>query len=170
MTTFKSIRFHAALATLAIVFASFSIVCSAQTRARPAIETFFQSAAFSGAEMSPDGRFVAFRVATKGKRATLGVLDLETMQPKGVAAIDGTDIGQFHWVNDQRLVFTVTDLRVAERNRDFMPGLYAVERDGTSFRRLVETNPRFVKNSDQPNILPWNTFLVAPSGTMSAIL
>lgn len=154
MISFKCIRLYAALATLSLI----SLGCLAQA-APPAIATFFQNDAFSGAKMSPNGRFVAFRVAAKGSRATLGVLDLDTMQPTAVAAIDSVDIGQFHWVNDRRLVFTVTDLRAADRELDFMPGLYAVDRDGKAFRRLVETNPRYIKNPEDPNLLPWNTFL-----------
>lgn len=164
MITFNRIPLHAALATLFLM----CLVCSAQTPARPAIATFFQGAAFSGAEISPNGRFVAFRVASKGSRATLGVLDLDTMQPKAVAAIDSADIGTFHWVADQRLVFSVTDLRTADRQRDFMPGLYAVDRDGNGFRRLVDTNQRFIKNTDEPNLLPWNTFLVGAPGTQES--
>ena len=59
---------------------SVSIPALAQAPQRPSVSTFFQQAVFSGAEMSPNGRFVAFRVAPKGSRARLGVLDLETMQ------------------------------------------------------------------------------------------
>jgi hypothetical protein len=76
MTTFTSLR--AVFALLFLLVASVS--ASAQTPARPAIGTFFQNAAFSGAQLSPNGRLVAFRVATKGSRATLGVLDLATMR------------------------------------------------------------------------------------------
>ncbi|WP_426106266.1 alpha/beta fold hydrolase [Massilia sp. TSP1-1-2] len=164
MITLRSIPVHAVLATLLFV----SHLCSAQTPVRPPIGSFFKSAAFSGAEMSPNGRFVAFRVATKGSRATLGVLDLDTMQPTAVAAIDGVDIGAFHWVNDKRLVFSVTDLRIAEGERDFVPGLFAVDRDGNGFRRLVETDFHYLKNTDEPNILPWNTFLVGVPGTQES--
>ena len=164
MIPFKAIRLYTALAMLCLL----SFASLAHAAERPSIATFFQNAAFSGAEMSPNGRFVAFRVASKGSRATLGVLDLDSMQPTAVAAIDGVDIGQFHWVNDRRLVFTVTDLRAAGRELDFMPGLYAVDRDGKGFRRLVETNRRYIKNPDEPNLLPWNTFLSGVHGTQES--
>jgi len=61
----------------------------------PAIETFFKNAAFSGAILSPNGRFVALRVASNDKesRASLAVIDLETMTPKSVAKFEGYDIG-----------------------------------------------------------------------------
>ncbi len=152
-----------AFVALSLLFFS-CLGASAQTPARPAIATFFQDAAFSGAVLSPNGRFVAFRVATKGSRATLGVLDLDTMQATPVAAIDAVDIGQFRWINDRRLVFNVTDLRVAQGEMDFVPGLFAVDRDGTAFRRLVETNRFFLKNGDEKELLPWNTFLLDGGG------
>jgi dipeptidyl aminopeptidase/acylaminoacyl peptidase len=156
MCILKSLRPYIALSIC--LFSSLG--ASAQTPALPAIGTFFQDAAFSGAEMSPNGRFVAFRVATKGSRATLGVLDLDTMAVTPVAAIDSADIGQFHWVNDRRLVFNVTDLRIAQAEVASAPGLFAVDRDGTAFKRLVESNRHFVKIGSEASLLPWNTFLV----------
>ena len=131
----------------------------AQAPVRPAVGTFFQQAAFSGAEMSPNGHFVAFRVATKGSRATLGVLDLDTMQATGVAALS-VDIGKFTWVNDQRLVFNSTDLRASRADAYYMPGLFAVDRDGKAFRQLVQTN----SNSSGTGMEPRNTFLVEGVG------
>jgi dipeptidyl aminopeptidase/acylaminoacyl peptidase len=134
---------------------------SAQTpaRARPAVGIFFQQAAFSGAEISPNGRFVAFRVAPKGSRARLGVLDLETMQATPVAALSDADIGEFNWVNDQRLVFNSTDLRVAAADVETMPGLFAVDRDGKAFRQLAATD-----TAGGGRMLSWNTFLVEGVG------
>jgi dipeptidyl aminopeptidase/acylaminoacyl peptidase len=137
---------------------------SAPAGGRPAIGTFFQDAAFSGAAISPNGRLVAFRVAAKGSRATLGVLDLDTMQATSVAAVVAADIGQFRWVNDRRLVFDLTDLRVAQAERHDAPGLFAVDRDGTAFVELVDTHGIVSGNTDGRSLLPWNTFLMDDSG------
>jgi dipeptidyl aminopeptidase/acylaminoacyl peptidase len=156
MPPFTSLR-----AGCSLLFLLASISAAAQTPARPAIGTFFQNAAFSGAEMSPNGRLVAFRVATKGSRATLGVLDLATMQAKPVAAVGEADIGEFRWVNDERLVFNVTDLRIAAADVETMPGLFAVDRDGSGFRQLVQTHGRhFLDDGNATRMLSWNTFLI----------
>lgn len=135
---------------------------------RPPIRAFFQNATFSGAELSPNGRFVAFRVATKDSRATLGVLELETMRTVPVAAMEGADIGMFHWVNDQRIVFNVTDLRVAQAEVQMAPGLFAVDRDGSEFRALVDTRRSFLVRGDGARQLPWNTFFVGSIGAQTS--
>ncbi len=157
MTILASLRAFLALGFLSYVH----ITATAQAPARVSIGTFFQQAVFSGAEISPNGHFVAFRVATKGGRATLGVLDLATMRAARVAALVGTDVGEFNWVNDQRLVFNSTDLRLAEADIEASPGLFAVDRDGTAFRQLVLTNQ---ESGNETRMLPRNTFLVEGGG------
>lgn len=111
-------------------------------------------------------------VASKGGRAKLAVLDLQTMQPSAVAAFDDSDIASVAWVNSQRLVFSVTDLQSAagelEKARQGQ-GLFAVNRDGSAFKELVERSWHFLKNGDAGRLaLSPNTFFLGPIGTQDS--
>ena len=52
------------------------------------------------------------------------------------------DIDEFYWVNDERLVFHVTDHTRGGGDQRLWPGLFSVRRDGTGQRMLVRTRPR----------------------------
>lgn len=135
-------------------------IAAAQTDGLPTIENFFQDATFSGAKLSPNAKFAALRVATKISRADLIVLDLTTLKSTVVASFSERDIGDFRWVNDDRLVFNLTDLRLAPGDRFEAPGLYAVNRDGSQYKTLVDHTDSFVKLAKMGRaLLPWNTFL-----------
>lgn len=100
-------------------------------------EVFFANAELSRASLSPDGNFVGMLVATKG-RVQLAVMDLSTNLPKIVAGYSNVDIVEFHWVNNQRLVFSTGDHQLtADQNKHFR-GLFAVNRDGSDNRTLVD--------------------------------
>ncbi|MDP9109964.1 MAG: S9 family peptidase, partial [Pseudomonadota bacterium] len=149
-------------AFLAAITTSPSLHGASVAAALPPIESFFQNSQTSAAELSPDGRSVALRVASKGGRAKLAVLDLQTMKAAPVAAFDDSDIANFDWVNPQRLVFSVTDLQSAagERQKSGQGGgLFAVNRDGSAFKQLVERSYHPLKNGDSKDALPPNTFL-----------
>ena len=100
-------------------------------------EPHFRHPDYAGLALSPSGRYIGALVPVRG-RLTLAVLDLDTKQPKPVAAVDGEDIGWFAWVNDDRLVFSVVDLQ-AGLGEQRGGGLFAVSRDGTDFRELSPT-------------------------------
>lgn len=145
---------------LAACSASLAASAAPPELALPAIQSFFQNATFSAATLSPNARFVAIRVANKDSRARLAVLDLASMQSTVVAYFDDADIGNFSWVNDQRLVFDLRDLQQAPGDRSGAPGLYAVNRDGSKFKQLVDRFRVFVKAGGRGReLLPWNTFL-----------
>src|SRR5471032_1113450 len=78
--------------------------------ALPSVESFFQNSGVNGALLSPDGRLVALRAANKEHRLTLAVLKLETMKLSPVASYNDGDVGEFDWVNEHRLVFSMADL------------------------------------------------------------
>jgi dipeptidyl aminopeptidase/acylaminoacyl peptidase len=126
------------------------------------LTAFFNQPSLSAAAMSPDGRAVAMRVAGsgEGEHAVLAVLDLQTMQPTVVAAFKDAGVGNFAWVNERRLVLD------AESDHSGQ-GLFAVDRDGTSFRQLVETRVALwrVGGSSGTPELPWNTRMLRTVGT-----
>jgi hypothetical protein len=65
------------------------------------------------------------------------VLTLDALSESRLAAGFGdVDVDNVQWVNDDRLVFTVTDLNASWFNRS-APGLFAVDRSGEGLRTLV---------------------------------
>jgi hypothetical protein len=146
-----------ALVGAAVVFAGAAL---AQPKL-PAAELFFHEPATSGAQLSPDGRYVAMKVAAKGHHARLAVLDLQTMKPDVVASFSETAVGQFRWVNDKRLVFNIENELVGPDMARHGPGLFAVDADGGQFRQLVETYLSVVKAPDSGvPLLPWRNHLL----------
>lgn len=124
--------------------------------ALPPASAFFDSEVFSGATLSPDGRRVAFLSGGKDRRLQLGVIELQSMQPRMVAAFKDADIGRVAWVGDTRLVFdlsvTLTGPGLADRGQ----GLFGVNADGSDLRQLVRTTRVFVTAGDaDPDLLPW---------------
>lgn len=131
----------------------------------PTIESFFQNSSFNSAALSPNARFVAMRVANKNSRVRLAVLDLESFKSTVVANFEDSDIGDFRWVNDERLVFDLRDLKLAPGDQSGAPGLFAVNRDGSQLKQLVERFKRYVKTgNDGRELLEWNTFLLGSLG------
>jgi dipeptidyl aminopeptidase/acylaminoacyl peptidase len=130
----------------------------------PPVETFFQDSLMTGAKLSPNGKSVALRMRTKDSRMQLAILDLQTMKVNAAAAITESDVDDFRWVNDHRLIFNLTDRRVGVGDFDAGPGLYAVNADGSGFRPLVERVRHFVTDGQSLKLLPWNTYLLDSIG------
>ena len=161
---FQTTTLGAAILTSCIVSLLVAFSAVAQTAASagtPAAELFFQEPAISGAQLSPDGRYVAMRVAAKGHRARLAVLDLQTMQPDVAASFDDNDIGSFRWVNEKRLVFDLRQELSGPNRAELGAGLFAVDADGSNFRQLVETYLSFVRGPEAGTpLLPWRNRLL----------
>ncbi len=130
----------------------------------PSAETIFRHALFGEAKLSPNGSLVAIRLRTKESRDRLAVLDLQTMKITEVASFDGSDVNRFEWVNDQRLVFNLTDRDAALGEMDAAPGLFAVNADASGYRPLVDRVGRFLRDGNERQLLPWNTFLLGSIG------
>ncbi|HEX7982682.1 MAG TPA: prolyl oligopeptidase family serine peptidase, partial [Duganella sp.] len=131
--------------------------------ARPAIAEFFDNPAFSGALLSPSGKYLAVRMGGKGLRDRLGVITLSDNSVKVVGIFSDADVGAFDWVNDDRLVFTAIDRDVGQADVRYAPGLFAVNRDGGTFRQLVSRSAKpFITNGNSTarELLPWNTYLL----------
>ncbi|KQZ43149.1 S9 family peptidase [Duganella sp. Root1480D1] len=135
----------------------------------PSIEAFFENPAFSGAVLSPSGKYVAAKIGAKGKRDMLVVVDLTTRKAQAVANFSDTDIRNVQWVNDQRLVFDTQDRQLAQGDATEGPGLYAVDRDGTRFRQLaLRHNGGVMQGSPQREILPWHVALLRQTGAQDS--
>ena len=166
-------RPFAAPLRLALVFflaAPFPRPARAQAPAAPVpIEHFFENPVFSSAALSPDARSLAVRFGGKDTRDRLAVVDLETNTIKVVAQFKSVDIGDFQWVNNERLVFDSSDRQSAPGDTRYGPGLYAVNRDGSGFLQLADIGG-FVSTIHRPGpkMLPWHTFLVKQKGAQDS--
>ncbi|HEY1131857.1 MAG TPA: alpha/beta fold hydrolase [Roseateles sp.] len=106
--------------------------------APPPAEVFFKDPAIVEAVLSPSGRKLAVRSAFDGDRIGLGVLDLSPGgKPLRTAQFKDGDISRVHWVNDDRLVFSVVDFSEGSGRPNGAPGLFAINPDGSQIRQLV---------------------------------
>jgi dipeptidyl aminopeptidase/acylaminoacyl peptidase len=136
----------------------------------PPIEAFFGSSPFGGAALSPSGKYLAVRSGAPGRRDFLAVIDLATNSGKVVAEYNDSDIGEFSWVNDDRLVFNVQDKTVGVGDDRYAPGLFAVNRDGSKLLQLVDRYGTQYQGGTHitSKILPWNTFLTGQRGSQDS--
>jgi dipeptidyl aminopeptidase/acylaminoacyl peptidase len=145
----------------------------AQTAAKPpAIESFFQRPVFGDVELSPSAKYLAVRASAPERNDYLVVIDLATNTPTVVAAYNDSDIAAFQWVNDERLVFNVTDKSQGPGNTRHAPGLFAVNRDGSRLDQLVDRQWGTASKAELigRKMLPWNTYLMAqPAGNSEYI-
>jgi dipeptidyl aminopeptidase/acylaminoacyl peptidase len=135
----------------------------------PPAASFFENSRFAEPKLSPDGRYLAARVAKPGERDRLSVVNLDDLSVKVVAMFSDADIGYFEWVNNERLAFDGRDTRVTNSDERHPPGLFAVNRDGKGFRQLTktswqsgdaaETGSRFTQT-----MLDWNHYLLRQTG------
>ena len=131
----------------------------------PAIGHFFANSPFGAALLSPDGRSVAVRVSAGGKHDTLAVVELGSSKITPVASFADADVGQFRWVNNQRLVLDTTNRLVGIGARRHGAGLFAVDGDGSNFRQLAS---RHTDGRRRADVLPWNTYLLGQAGAQDS--
>jgi dipeptidyl aminopeptidase/acylaminoacyl peptidase len=157
---------------LALFLALAGMARAASGVGAPPIGAFFDNSAFSGALLSPNARFLAVRIGAKDKRDGLAVINLETHAGQLVARFDDADIGYFQWVNDERLVFTAGDKQRGQRDQEFAPGLYAINRDGKNMMQLAERRGVDFVSERAPGaarkMLPWNTFPLSQRGAQDS--
>lgn len=101
------------------------------------VADFFRPPAMANPQLSPSGKHLAVHLPGPQGKLQLAVLSVDP--PRQAAIVAGfvdSDIGNFHWVNDDRLVFNLTDRGEAVAFRRY-GGLFAVDRDGSGLRMLV---------------------------------
>lgn len=105
---------------------------AAAAHAAPTAADFFRQPAISSAVLSPSGKFAAVTQDSPDiHRQVLAVVDLSAGALKGqvVAAYPNGDVRDVHWVNDDRLVYTVSDLQTSFFNQHGR-GLFSIDRRG----------------------------------------
>ncbi|TWI66109.1 dipeptidyl aminopeptidase/acylaminoacyl peptidase [Pseudoduganella lurida] len=143
-------------------------VFAAPSAGLPPAADFFEDSSFSGAALSPSGRYLAALVSSRVGRDALAVIALLDNKGQLVASFPDADVGKVRWLNDDQLLFDSTDRRLAPGDRQFGPGLYTVSRDGKNFRQLADRSGGVITNGRATNggikLLPWHTFMLGQMG------
>ncbi|MDQ4626659.1 alpha/beta hydrolase family protein [Janthinobacterium lividum] len=129
---------------------------------------FFDEDQISSVTLSPDGNAVAILLMGDTRRRRLAVLDVVSQSAKVVASFSDLDIANVEWVNAKRLVFDTRDSQVADGQRKYAPGMFAVDRDGSNYRQLasmddIPDDPRFASRK-----LPSSVYLLDQFGTQDS--
>ncbi|MBC8055842.1 MAG: S9 family peptidase [Rhizobiales bacterium] len=157
--------FARALVRVALTFST--LVAGVAQAADPVpVADFFRRAEFVDMVMSPNGRAVAALGLGKSGRVGLVILDLDDMsKSKNIASFSDTDVARVRWVNDDRLIFSVTDRKLEYGDR-LGNGLFAINRDGSDApRMLIRREWRSI--SSATNIVDRS---LAPDHTLRSVL
>ncbi len=118
-------------------------------------ELFYRPPAIERALLSPSGRWLAMTSGVGSQRTALVVFDTEAWKVDAVAArFADADIGNFYWVNDERLVFDILDRERGSGDQRWWPGLFSVKRDGSEMRNLVKLSHPFITETPRPGVQP----------------
>ncbi|MEP7062725.1 MAG: prolyl oligopeptidase family serine peptidase [Betaproteobacteria bacterium] len=99
---------------------------------------YFRNPDFRQVALSPSGKYLAALVPSTEGRIGIAVMSIANRDPKVVAVVDGYDIANFSWVNDNRLVYSVYDAQ-SGLGEQHGGGLFSVDREGRSTRLLAPT-------------------------------
>jgi hypothetical protein len=130
---------------------------------KPAIARFFEHPAFNKVMLSPSARYLAVGSSAADRHDFLVVIELATSKPTVVASFTDADVGDFQWVNDERLIFNVTEKDTGQGDVTHAPGLYAVDRNGEHDMQLADRGKARVSRPDTIGKIPMqprNTFML----------
>ncbi|MFZ6863968.1 alpha/beta hydrolase family protein [Undibacterium sp. Ji67W] len=80
-------------------------------------------------------------------------METNNLIPKVIAHYEKTDVVFFHWVNNKRLVFGVGDRTLGDAEVQTGNGLFAVNKDGSEFRQLIETSAALSSDGSKFRVL-----------------
>lgn len=122
----------------AVVLASGANALGAAAGAPIPVANFFSHPQFSGALLSPDGANVALMLRGPDGNTVLATKPTAGGAARQIASIRGMDIGDVHWVNNRRLVYSAVRIDDGdERKVAVGPGLHAIDIDGSKPVNLV---------------------------------
>jgi acetyl esterase/lipase len=143
--------------------AALALLCSLTQAAPPPAEVYFQEPDIAEAVLSPSGRQLAITSGRGVTRVGLVLIDLGSEgKVKRIAQFSDGDITQVHWVNDERLIFSVTDLSEGSGRAYGAPGLFSINTEGKQLRQLVRrlNKPFITAGEPDQRLLDWNHFLL----------
>jgi len=115
---------------------------STLTVAQPAklsVEDFFRHPQYRSLQLSPDGEYMAATTPLNG-RMNLVVMGVKDRKAAALTSEQRFDITDFHWVGNNRLVFSLGNINEPSGSElRTGGGLFAVDRDGREFRTLAPT-------------------------------
>lgn len=156
-------------AVLALAMAWTGAPTAATAAEPPPIAAFFKRPQFRSPRLSPSGRYLAIQAAGRNDRMGLVVMDLQTMdKPRFVAGFSDADVAEHQWVNEDRLVLQASDSPDGS-GQLMAEGLWAVDRDGSKFRQLINSAKFFVSETashltDRRLDINWTLYGVPPEG------
>ena len=118
----------------------------------PSVESFFKDPFVRQVRLSPQGHYVAILTGMPDGRQMLAIRDTADLKKVNVPAAgsDQTYITDIHWINENRIGFTVKNRRIEfEGNRDE----FAVDRDGSYLTHLISGNWEHHQESTGSNII-----------------
>ncbi|MDH0867651.1 prolyl oligopeptidase family serine peptidase [Mitsuaria sp. GD03876] len=129
--------------SFSLALAGLHTVALAQPAPAPASlapEVFFKDAVLHEARLSPSGKRLAVAApGAAGLRVGLYVFELGAkIEARRVVQFSNDDVGAFYWVNDDKLVFSATDRRIASGTHYQANGLFSVAADGSGVRQIVQ--------------------------------
>jgi dipeptidyl aminopeptidase/acylaminoacyl peptidase len=133
--------------------------CVTAAAAAPPAEVFFKDPDLVEAVLSPSGRKLALLGGFGGERVSLAVAELGAGgKILRTAQFHDGDVSQAHWVDDDRLLFSVTDLSDGSGRPRGAPGLFAINPDGSDARQLVRRmgHPTVARPGARDRSLSWN--------------
>ena len=161
---------HLTIAVSSLLLSSSLAFISPQARAsdataRPSVTDFFTEPEMTELRISPNGKSLALLTSAPDGRKLLMSVDISTRNGNVIANFANADVHNVHWVNNERIVFSLREREVEPGNQRYYPGLYAVNRDGGELRKLVEhgfggefsTGPTIKRRQ-----LPPNTYFHSP--------
>lgn len=118
---------------LAATATLFAAAAQAQAAKPPLIplETLAQNSQARGAKLSPDRKSIGF-IMTANNRRQVAVLDLEKNAITRLTNFTKQNASSVRWANNERLLISLDNAG----NEQY--GMYAVNKDGSQFRALVE--------------------------------
>ena len=126
--------FHVAFAIAFLVLAPL-----AQAQKKPSdvpVEDFFRRAQYRNMQLSPNGQLLAASAPLKG-RDNLVVIDLAKKSRTVITDFSNFDVGNFYWVNNERLCLQVADGQDASGEFNYR-GTYCIDANGDNLRNFTK--------------------------------
>lgn len=122
---------------MALLLAPLPAAVSLSHAAPLPVETFFRKSEYSGAELSPSGRYLAVIAPVEGHHGLVVMdLDARTVVTRMKSPGEGDVIGII-WQTDQRMLVRLGELQAVAGEPPRVAGLVAVNRDGSDSRLVA---------------------------------
>ena len=137
----------------ALAAAAWLVAAAALAADAVPVEPYFKHADYQDLKLSPSGKLAAGIVRVNGRSGLVGI-DLATRKPGKVVAVNANEIEWFEWVNDERILFNVSE-RESGTGRVRPGPVFTVKPDGSELRLLA----RPLLHGEQQQALRYTRFL-----------